>query len=1388
MEILKAGKELENVEKAAKKATKEVEQQGVPQTPFTIDTTDAVDAQVVADFRDEVAVRAVRSLLGKVEKEDGLTRHIRTGAFDTLNEAALTVAGSEVISRDLLDFVGSAGAARVLAGRMRANLSDEEFKTTAEAVEALHSKTNAEIAQGAVKEAEAHLDAAKQIVLDSVENPVDIAAARQLNEQRLDHIEQARKILGDAFGRLTALGELSLALKDAPKKGQPITVDLGAATRAQAATMARAFGLTPETGDVAEGEGRDFVDKGKIGAAGEPDYTIESGGGHTMIHLAPAALNKLSTPFDQADKAITERAVAIKSGKEDEDGWLPAGIERRPTTTFQDPDYQVARFDNTLDKSTMESGNLRERLEDYIGAQVAEGYDMDDLRADFYDPSFMDTHFPRSLWGEYEAHRAELLPMASLTKEERGFRDETDKTKYQTSKEGVSATEAARLLSQRNEQIRAESLQKAQAFSRRYKEKHGLTDEDLVELNTQRIPITEEQTAEAVHRTLAAVPHARAAFAPLGKLTHEDQATIRDFYVRKVAGIKEQAPTETGDAKKPAPNTQHPTPNTDEAEGGFDFGDEELEKPAATKMDDTTAEWLKARGYTPEQIQEENRQRGAAEREAAAKTEASAGGESPEAAGSPESEAWTTFVSAMGGQQRAYETVQGILRGEAANEYAKNHGQVFGKPLKVGKQRVPNWESYMIASLPPEKLKAALGHRAEEAQRLLAQVASRSSGKFAKEGGEGARVQALAKLKEMIRSSQLGMLGSETGPAVSMQRPTIGADAEKQLGSVWGKYAQAFAKGKGVSLIPDLSMSGGKVKQQRAVKLALHQRRLGLHLGAGSGKSLTSIGTFTELHHQGKATKAVFAVPSAVLGQFGSEMLRYTTPGKYKWLADPSASREDRFAAYKRGSGTHMIVCTHQALRGDVIHAMALHRGEDPKATLAWFKGQDKGTQRRAVKAAMEHHGWDIDFSAVDEAHTLLNRAGKANSTMADAIDGLTHHMPTHLSMTGTPVKNDPSEAFDMLSKLDPERFTDRKAFMAKYGIDAQASKDSLQRLMQRYVYADRIASGVHRNSEVRELDLTPEQQRAMTDLEGAYRQAKRATKAGQVDVEAARKLSPDRFEGKDAGEHEAIAREMGEKGHAAYLQNRRREIVNDFDYEHNAKIHALREDMTKDKDKPHVIFAHNYKSIGNIKRLCAELGMSVGVVSGKKTAQEKMAARLGFQPDGEGDPKYHVLVCTDAGAVGQNLQRGQVLVNYDTPDTAMLHEQRIARIDRIGQQNDVTVRDYTTKTKYERAARRRLARKYALADVFQSPSDNLDDTGLAAEIQRVRAERRDKAAARQATKRSGGVRQQDNMEALRAKWAAKEKERPAAAPPEPPPAVTKALRLVLPVKEAHRA
>ncbi len=51
---------------------------------------------------------------------------------------------------------------------------------------------------------------------------------------------------------------------------------------------------------------------------------------------------------------------------------------------------------------------------------------------------------------------------------------------------------------------------------------------------------------------------------------------------------------------------------------------------------------------------------------------------------------------------------------------------------------------------------------------------------------------------------------------------------------------------------------------------------------------------------------------------------------------------------------------------------------------------------------------------------------------------------------------------------------------------------------------------------------------------------------------------------------------------------------------------------------------------------------------------------------------KTRILVSTDAGGEGLNLQFAHVVINYDLPWNPMRFEQRIGRVDRIGQKYPV--------------------------------------------------------------------------------------------------------------------
>ncbi len=104
--------------------------------------------------------------------------------------------------------------------------------------------------------------------------------------------------------------------------------------------------------------------------------------------------------------------------------------------------------------------------------------------------------------------------------------------------------------------------------------------------------------------------------------------------------------------------------------------------------------------------------------------------------------------------------------------------------------------------------------------------------------------------------------------------------------------------------------------------------------------------------------------------------------------------------------------------------------------------------------------------------------------------------------------------------------------------------------------------------------------------------------------------------------------------------------------------------------------------------------GFSSVKFNGMMNPQEKEAAIESFRKEKE------VLVCTDAGSEGRNLQFAHIVINYDLPWNPMRIEQRIGRVHRIGQEKDVIIHNIAIKDTIEAYILNRLYEKINLFSV----------------------------------------------------------------------------------------
>jgi superfamily II DNA or RNA helicase len=98
------------------------------------------------------------------------------------------------------------------------------------------------------------------------------------------------------------------------------------------------------------------------------------------------------------------------------------------------------------------------------------------------------------------------------------------------------------------------------------------------------------------------------------------------------------------------------------------------------------------------------------------------------------------------------------------------------------------------------------------------------------------------------------------------------------------------------------------------------------------------------------------------------------------------------------------------------------------------------------------------------------------------------------------------------------------------------------------------------------------------------------------------------------------------------------------------------------------IIFVHYLQTLNYLAGLLKDHGYPFAVFSGAMTAKEKDAAVEAFRGD------VPILLSTDTGGEGRNIQFCNTLINYDLPWNPMRLEQRIGRIHRIGQERDVFI------------------------------------------------------------------------------------------------------------------
>ncbi len=128
------------------------------------------------------------------------------------------------------------------------------------------------------------------------------------------------------------------------------------------------------------------------------------------------------------------------------------------------------------------------------------------------------------------------------------------------------------------------------------------------------------------------------------------------------------------------------------------------------------------------------------------------------------------------------------------------------------------------------------------------------------------------------------------------------------------------------------------------------------------------------------------------------------------------------------------------------------------------------------------------------------------------------------------------------------------------------------------------------------------------------------------------------------------------------------------------------------------IIFTEFVETQKYLRMFLDNKGYSVSILNGSMDVEERDRILLEFQNQNS------ILISTDTGGEGLNLQFANIVINYDLPWNPMKIEQRIGRVDRIGQDKDVLVFNFINTDTVENRVRSILESKLETI---------LDETGI---------------------------------------------------------------------------
>lgn len=383
----------------------------------------------------------------------------------------------------------------------------------------------------------------------------------------------------------------------------------------------------------------------------------------------------------------------------------------------------------------------------------------------------------------------------------------------------------------------------------------------------------------------------------------------------------------------------------------------------------------------------------------------------------------------------------------------------------------------------------------------------------------------------------------------------------------------------------------------------------------GLGKTIEAGIIVFELIYRGQANSVLILTPASLIEQWRSEMLE-----KF----------DIRFTVNPRG--------------GDWLEAERIIASID----LA------KREENRRLLTLRQ-----FDILIVDEAHRLKN-ASSLNHTLVASL-----RSRYIILITATPIQNELGELYNIVRLVRPRLFGSYELFQKKYVHDKRTPKEafSLKQLVSEVVIRhqkDEVAPQLPaRMVEMIPLSMGEDEDRLYRSvIQFVKREYQlRLKRRGNV-------LPLMTLQREACSSARAVAETLARMGWPCGAEAIRETVPAIRESEKSRKLLALIGDLGQKV----IVFTEFRATQELLKEILEDAGFSVTLLNGSMSPAEKGMSCERFRKD------FQVMVSTECGDEGLNLQFCNCLVNYDLPWNPMKVEQRIGRLHRVGQVRDVYV------------------------------------------------------------------------------------------------------------------